>query len=170
MQLLEDRFEKLCIYNFSIDYPSICDRIEFNPKSKRDGGDLVFHLPDKEKIFLTWGKLDNARKKFQTLEEYAEYSINEVRRGAKGGLFERTPPRSLRVNSHNAVYNQTSLSEPSLGFLKAHRKSTKRGTYSIHLYCDQSCRFFVVYELLSRETEMSSEETFMKMVNSFKCH
>jgi hypothetical protein len=55
---LEKRnFEKFSVYNFSLDYPPVC-RIEFNPKSRHESGDVVFHFPDKEKVFVTWGSLE----------------------------------------------------------------------------------------------------------------
>ena len=52
---------------FSMDYPEVC-RIEFNPKSMKQKGDVVFHFPDREKIFVSWGKLDVAQKKLQRLK------------------------------------------------------------------------------------------------------
>ena len=56
-------FETFSVYSFSIDYPPVC-RVEFNPKSRREAGDIVFHFPDKEKLFLSWGNLEKAQKKF----------------------------------------------------------------------------------------------------------
>ena len=161
-----EHFEKLSIFNFFIDYPSVC-RLEFNPKSKHDSGDIAFHFPDKDKVFLTWGELEKAKKKFETLEEYAENSIKQVKNLSK--TFERVTPYSLSLNSHNAIYNQTSLSQQSPGLFGAGRKPIRRGTYSIHLYCEKSSRFFVIYAL-SGSTDESFREIFMKMVNSFRCH
>ncbi|MFI5449957.1 MAG: hypothetical protein ACHQ03_09385 [Candidatus Bathyarchaeia archaeon] len=165
-----EHFEKLSVFNFSTVYPSVC-RLEFNPKSKHDSGDIAFHFPDKSKVFLTWGALEKARKKFETLEEYAENSIKVVKKAAK--TFERVPPYSLNLNSHNAIYNQTSLSEKSPGLFGAGRQSIKHGTYSIHLYCEESSRFFVIYAVFSstdESTDESFKEIFMKMANSFQCH
>ena len=160
-------FEKLMIYKFSIDYPSVC-RAEFNPKNKHDSGDLVFHFPDKEKVFITWGELENARKKFRTLADYAENSIKEVKKGAT--VFERDEPSSMIVNSHEALYNQTSVSQPPMGLLSMGKKLVKRRTYSVHLYCEQSSRFFVIYALSSDSTDESFRETYMHMAKSFTCH
>ena len=155
------------IYKFSIDYPSVC-RAEFNPKNQHDSGDLVFHFPNKEKVFITWGELEKARKKFRTLSDYAESSIKEVRKGAT--VFEREEQSSITLNSHEALYNQTSVSQPPMGLLGVRRKLVKRGTYSVHLYCEQSSRFFVIYALFSDSTDESFRETFMHMANSFTCH
>ena len=64
--MAKEGFETFSVYNFSVDYPAVC-RIEFNPKSRREAGDIVFHFPDREKVFLTWGKLEDAQKKFPTV-------------------------------------------------------------------------------------------------------
>ena len=165
--LLGEDFEKLTIYKFSIDYPSVC-RAEFNQKNKHDSGDLVFHFPDKEKVFITWGELEKARKKFRTLSDYAENSIKEVKKGAT--VFERKEQSTMSLNSHEALYNQTSVSQPRLGLIGLGRKPVKRGTYSVHLYCEPSARFFVIYALFSDSTDESFRETFMRMANSFTCH
>jgi len=164
--LKTEHFEKLSVFNFSTVYPSVC-RLEFNRKSKRDSGDIAFHFPDKNKVFLTWGELERARKKFETLEEYAENSIEIVKKSAK--TFERVPPYSLTLNSHNAIYNETSVSERSPGLFGAGRQPIKHGTFSIHLYCEESSRFFVIYALFGSADE-SFREIFMKMANSFRCH
>jgi len=63
-------------------YPSVC-RLEFSPKSTRDSGDIAFHFPDENKVFLTWVELEKARKKFEMLEEYAEKSIKVVKKEAR---------------------------------------------------------------------------------------
>ena len=159
-------FDKLSMYNFSTVYPSVC-RLELNPKSKREGGDIAFHFPDKNKLFVTWGELENARKKFATLEEYAESSITVVKKTAK--KFERETPSSITVNSHNAIYNQTSVSEKPTGLFGGGGHPVKHGTYSVHMYCEKSSRFFVIYALFG-VSEESFKEVFMKMVNSFRCH
>ena len=72
-QLLDEpEFETFSVYKFSMNYPPIC-RVEFNPKTRREAGDIVFHFPDPdrpraptEKVFLSWGALDKATKKFPT--------------------------------------------------------------------------------------------------------
>jgi hypothetical protein len=167
LRLLGEDFEKLTIYKFSIDYPSAC-RTEFNPKNKHNSGDLVFHFPNKEKVFITWGELEKAKKKFPTLSDYAENSIKQVRKEAT--VFEREKQSSISLNSHEALYNQTSVSQPPLGLLGLGRKPVKRGTYSVHLYCEPSARFFVIYALFSGSTDESFRETFMHMAKSFTCH
>ena len=149
-----------------MEYPSVC-RLEFNPKSKRDSGDIAFHFPDKDKVFLSWGELEKARKKFDAVEKFAESSIKQVKNESK--TFERVTPYSITLNSHDAIYNQTSLSQQSPLLFGAGRKPMKRGTYSVHLFCEESSRFFVIYSL-SGCTDESFKEIFMKIVNSFRCH
>ena len=75
-----ENFEKFSVYKFSIDYPKVC-RVEFNPKSRRESGDIVFHFPDREKVYISWGDLDIAKKRFQTPENQAEQGIKRIMKG-----------------------------------------------------------------------------------------
>src|SRR5208337_5383105 len=100
---------------FSIDYPKVC-RIEFHPKSMKQKGDVVFHFPDREKIFVSWGKLDVALKKFATVEEQAENSLKSVSKSAQPKTMERVDQDSMKINSHTAVYNHIRVEERPRGF------------------------------------------------------
>ena len=61
LQFPNSESEPFSAYGFSIQYPMVC-RVEFNPKSLRGKGDVVFHFPDREKLFVTWGNLAAALK------------------------------------------------------------------------------------------------------------
>jgi hypothetical protein len=111
IHLLENAsFEKFSVYKFSISYPSVC-RVEFNPKSRRESGDVVFHFPDKEKVFLSWGDLEKVQKRFSTVEEQAEHGIKTVSKSGAVKGCERVVRDSIEVNSHKAAYNHIRLKE-----------------------------------------------------------
>jgi hypothetical protein len=161
--------ERFSVYGFSIDYPRIC-WIEFNPKSRRDAGDVVFHFLEKEKIFLSWGELERAEKRFQSIEGHAEHGISVLRKNRAARDFERVRNDSLTLNSHSAVYNRIRVKELLAGFLSG-KKTVEREAYSIHLHCRESSRYFVLYSLLSRSaTDETYEKSILAMANSFKCH
>jgi len=161
-------FEKFSVYGFSIDYPSTC-YVELSPKSRREVGDVVFHFPNKDKVYVTWEGLEKARKKFRTVDEQAEHSINQVTKSTSVRRVERLSRDSLTINSHKAVYNRLKLDEIPAGFL-LRTKSTTHETHSVHLHCENSSRFFVIYSLLSSNPPENFQSIMMSIVNSFRCH
>jgi hypothetical protein len=163
-------FEKFSVYRFSMGYPPVC-RVEFNPKSRREGGDIVFHFPDKEKVFLSWGALEKATKKFESVEKQAEHSIQSVKKsgGVKG--FEKLSEDTLSINDHKAVFNRIRMEEVRGGFFPGGRSSgIKREALSLHLHCDNSARYFVIYAMLTTRAPEDFSDLYMTMAKSFKCH
>jgi hypothetical protein len=151
-----------------MDYPAVC-RIEFNPKSRREAGDVVFHFPDREKIFLSWGNLEKALKKFPTAEEQAEHSLESVKKDSHAKSVERIKQNSLEINSHKASYNHFKVEEiPSSLF--PGKKTRERQALTMHLHCEPTSRYFVVYVLLSPNAPEDFEDLFLDMLRSFKCH
>jgi hypothetical protein len=169
IHLLEkSNFETFSVYKFSIDYPNVC-RVEFNPKSRRESGDVVFHFPDKEKLYISWGQLEEAQKRFPTIEEQAEHGIKTLSKSRSIKGTERIKKDMIRVNSHEAVYNHIRLNQASPGLFSG-GKTTPHDSYSVHLQCDKSSRYFVIYTLLSASAPKDFEDLMKVMVDSFKCH
>jgi hypothetical protein len=160
--------ETFSVYGFSIGYPPVC-RFEFNPKSRHEKGDIVIHFPDKEKLFLSWGDLATVQKNFQTVKGQVDHSIKAMMKSRNVGKVERTLNLPLAINSHKAEYNQVKFEELSVGgFFKT--KATKRLTYSVHVHCQESRRFFVIYAILSPKAPEDFEGLFTIMAKSFVCH
>lgn len=161
-------FERFSVYKFGIDYPSVC-KIEFNPKSRREGGDVVFHFPDREKMFLSWGDLEKAQKKFGTAEEQAEHSLKVVTKGGSVKKMEKLWCDTLSISSHEAAYNRVKLDEVPRGIFPS-KRTISHETHSIHLHCDKSSRYFVIYSMLSPNAPEDFGNLLMTMAKSFKCH
>jgi len=176
-QLLDEpEFETFSVYKFSMNYPPIC-RVEFNPKSRREGGDIVFHFPDPdrpraptEKVFLSWGALDKATKKFPTADEQAEHSLKAVKKssGVKG--FEKVAQDTIDINNHKAVYNRIKMEEVRGGLFPGRGGGVKREALSLHLHCENSSRYFVIYAMLTANAPEDFGDLYMMMAKSFKCH
>jgi hypothetical protein len=167
-RLAKQGFETFSVYSLSMDYPAVC-RIEFNPKSRREAGDVVFHFPDREKVFLSWGKLENAQKKFPTVEDQAEHSLKAIEKSAGVRKLEKVSHDLLEINSHKAAYNRVSMEQAAASFL-SRKRMTKREAFSLHLHCESMSRYFVIYTLLSENAPEDFEGLFLDMVHSFKCH
>lgn len=167
---LEDAtFEKFSVYGFSVDYPTVC-RVEFNPKSRREAGDVVFHFPDKEKIFLSWGDLEKVQKRFPTVEDQAEHGIKTVSKSGAVKGCERVTKDLIELNSHKAAYNHIRLKEMMGGGIFGGSKTVLRDGYSAHLQCEKSSRYFVVYTLLSANAPQDFGDLMKTIIDSFRCH
>jgi hypothetical protein len=166
--LTSEGFEKFSVYGFSIDYPKVC-RVEFNPKSRRESGDVVFHFPDKEKLYLSWGELEKAQKSFQTIEKQAEHGVENLRKGGNVKNFERVKQDTLNVNTHKAIYNHIKVGQPVPGLFSS-KKITYRQGYSCHLHCENSSRYFVIYTILSPNGPEDFGELTLTIIESFECH
>ncbi len=164
---MEQELERFSVYGFSIEYPKD-SRVEFNPKSRRLAGDIVFHFPDRVKIFLSWGDLEKAAK-FPTVQEHADHSLQRIKKAGNVKSFERISHDSIRINSHEGAYNRAKFEEVSVGFFSG-RKRNPREADSVHVHCPESSRFFVVYALLPTGGTYDYDRTFRKMANSLECH
>jgi len=100
------------VYNFSIGYPREC-RVEFNPKSRREAGDIIFHFPDREKVLLSWGDLEKAKKKFETAEKQAEHSLQVIKNSRNVKKAERLWTDILSLNKHRAAVRRQPRSNPA---------------------------------------------------------
>jgi hypothetical protein len=160
--------EKFSVYKFSIDYPPVC-RVEFNPKSRREKGHMVFHFPDEEKLFLSWGELEQAQKKFPTSKDHANHSIKVMKKMDNVKDLEIASQDSIMVNTHDATYSRLKFEGVALG-LVTRRKGVPHQAYSLHVHCDQTSRYFVIYAMLSKQAPEDFSELFVLMANSFKCH
>jgi len=164
---MEQDYERFSVYGFSIDYPKDT-RIEFNPKNRRGEGDVVFHFPDKVKIFLSWGDLEKATKTFGTVEKHAGHGLNRVKKAKNVKNFELISHDSLRIASHQGLYNRAKFEEVAVGFLS--KRMSPREAHSVHVHCAESSRYFVVYALLPISGMTDYERVFVKMAKTLKCH
>jgi len=164
---MDKDFESFSIYGFSVDYPKD-SRVEFNPKGRRGEGDVVFHLPDRTKFFLSWGDLERASKSFKTVEEQAESSLKRIGKAGNVKSFERVSHDSITIHSHNGAYNQAKFEEVRVGLFGG--KKHPREAHSVHLYCQESGRYYVMYAMFPRGGAYDYEGAFRKMAKSLRCH
>jgi hypothetical protein len=169
--VMEQKMEQFSVYRFSMEYPPVC-RFEFNPKTRREKGDIVLHFPDKEKIFISWGQLPVVLKKYETAEAFAKHSIKSMTKSRTVNKSEILTQDSFRVNSHDAYYNKAKFLEAGGGGLFGGRRGPPGGriTCSVHLYCPNSSRYFVIYALLTAHAPEDFDDLFLKMVKTFQCH
>ena len=159
-------YERLQAYGFGVDYPNNCV-IEFNPKSNRTQGDIALKSPNGYKLFLSWGDLDKVEK-LHGVEGHADYSIKRMK-GSREATVKDVRREATKVNGHAASFSDIKLEivRRGLFFNKTTRPQEVR---SLHVHCDNSSRYFVLYGPAPPEKSQEQTEVFAKMIQSFACH
>ena len=161
-------FENFSMYGFTVDYPDK-SRVEFNSKSRREAGDVVFRLPDNIRIFLTWGDLTKVKNRFASAEEHANFSLDAMQRGKNVRNFERVSRDTVPMHSHNSSLNKVKFGEKTFALFSGH-KDLPRDAYSMHVHCDKSNRYFVLYSMAPADGQVRVDKIMESMQESFKCH
>ena len=166
--MLKNEFENFSMYGFSINYPDVC-RVEFNSKSRRETGDMSFKFPDSARIFLSWGELEKVSKRFGSPEEHANFSLDAMKKGKNVKNFERVSRDTMPLHSHNTSVNKVRFDEKALKVF-GRGKDIPREAYSLHVHCDKSNRYFVLYTMAAVDDERKFERIIESMRQSFNCH
>jgi hypothetical protein len=156
------------MYGFAIDYPQEC-RVEFNSKSRRETGDVVFRFPENNRIYLSWGELEKVTKRFGSPEEHANYSLDAMEKGKNVRNFQRLFRDTVPLHSHSSSVNKVKFDERTPSLL-ARSKPMPREAYSMHVHCDKSNRYFVLYTMASADEGIRFSRIMESMRESFRCH
>jgi hypothetical protein len=160
------KFEKFSVYGFSINYP-VDWKIEFNNKSERIKGHVAFKSPEGKVIFVSWGPLEEAKKSFHSCDEHANASLNNLKKIQEIEKIEIVETKPVEINLHKGRFNYVKVMGLKQGFIFS-RKSFQKEIRSLHLYCELSNRFFVIYGA-SSDKDSEYIHTFENMLKSFRC-
>jgi hypothetical protein len=160
--------ELLAMYGFSANYPNNA-RLELNPKARREKGDVVLHLEEGFKVFLSWGSLEEARKRYATAAAQASSSVERSVKSTRAKLAGPPETKSLKIQGHDAAYTHARMFVERGGFPFGSRRVTQ-DSHSMHLQCDDSGRFYVVYAFSPPETSEQVGNIFEPIMLSLKCH
>jgi len=164
----QQKYELLAMYGFSAKYPNNA-RLELNPKARREKGDVVFHLEEGRKVFLSWGSLKDARKRYATAAAQASDSIQRSLKSTRAKLDGPTETKSLKIQGHDASYTHARMSIERGGFPFGSRRVVQ-DSHSLHLQCDDSERYYVVYAFSRPETSEEVGKILEPIMLSLKCH
>jgi hypothetical protein len=163
-------FETFCVYGFGTVYPNTW-RVEFDPKSNRSKGDVVFKSPEKDNIFLSWGPLEKAQNRFSDTEGHLKYSIDRIKKNTRVGGVEIARKNDLDVQSHKALVSLLKVTFSMPGIIPFRKsKGEVQEVRTMHLHCEDTGRYYVIFGQITTDKSQMHEEIFNKMVNSFKCH
>jgi len=159
--------EIFAVYGFKLRIPNDW-RVEFNPKGDRIKGDVAFHTPKKNRIFLSWGPLKEANKRFKTVDEHRDWGVKQMEKlqGVKNVTISESKP--INVCGHRALLSRIIVTEDS-GFLSL--KQRDRVVYSMYLYCPNTARYYVLYAALNNPEEYPDfSKLFETVAQSMVCH
>jgi len=163
-----DDFEPLALYGFSAKCPKTA-RLELNPKSTRQKGDVVFHFEQGLKIFVSWGKLEDARKRYPTAAAQASDSVKRSIKSTQAKLDGTPETKNLKIQGHDAVYTHARMFVERGGFPFGSRRVTQ-DAYAMHVHCEDSGRYYVVYAFVRPEGSETLAKIFEPIMSSLKCH
>ena len=159
--------EQFALYGMQVEIPNDW-RVEFNPKGGRNKGDVVFHSPRGNRIFVSWGPLYDAMKRFKTLEEQRDSSISRVKKGPDVRSLSVSEMREDKIRGHRALVSHVSASVKA-GFMA--RTAAEKDLWSIHFYCPNLSRYYVLYSLLRTPDEFENfGAIFNSVAKSLSCH
>ncbi len=160
--------ERFALYGFEVEIPTVW-RVELNPKSTREKGDVAFHTGKGNSVFVSWGPLDLAKKRFKTLDEQRDSSLNEVKKRSSVKSVEIGEMREDVVGGHRALISHISASIKQ-AFLARGRENVQDVWY-VHFYCPNLSRYYVVYSLLKDPEKYEDfRGVFNNLAKSFVCH
>jgi len=164
----QPEYEALAMYGFSASYPNNA-RLELNPKTRREKGDIVLHLEEGLKVFLSWGSLEDARKRYATAAAQASASIEHSVKSTRAKLDGTPETKNLKIQGHDATYTHARMFVERGGFPFGSRRVTQE-SHSMHLQCDDSGRYYVVYAFGRPETSEQVGKIIEPIMLSLKCH
>jgi hypothetical protein len=155
------------VYGFQVEVPENW-RVEMNPKGSQKKGDVAFHSLKGNRFFISWGLLEDATKRFKSLDEQRDTSIKQVKRGPDVTKIDVGSQREEEVSGHRTLVTHVTATVKG-GFLS--RAVAEKDMWSAHLYCPEQGRFYVIYCLLRDKDEYGDiAPVFDKMIKSFSCH
>ena len=159
--------EKFAVYGAEVEIPGDW-RVEFNPKGTRKKADVVFQSPHGNRFFVSWGPLEEAQKKFKTLEEHRDYGIKRIKKGPDVRSAEVSDLNELQIDGHRALMSHVNA-KLQRGMMS--RGVSSRDIWSIHFYCPQTSRYYVVYSMQRESDEFDDlSAIFRSLADSMKCH
>jgi hypothetical protein len=167
-KITQPKYELVAMYGFSANCPNNA-RLELNPKTRRNKGDIVFHLEEGIKVFLSWGSLEDARKRYATAAAQASASIERSVKSTRAKLDGTPETKNLKIQGHDATYTHARMFVERGGFPFGSRRVTQ-DSHSLHLQCDESGRYYVVYAFARPEISEHVGKIMEPIMLSLKCH
>lgn len=162
------KYDRFSVYGFAIDYPATY-AVDFN-KAEHDKGEISFLSPEGDKISMNWGKLEKIQKRFDSVEEEAQEGVRRLKKSQNFENFEIVEHKTIPINNHDSVFNHVSFTHYRVVFPLVTRRAKELHVRSLHLHCEQSSRYFVIYGMAASNKSSELGSIFQNMIESFTCH
>ena len=160
-------FERLTLYGFSLIYPKDWV-VSIDEKSSREDGLLRIRFGNEATVNIVWGPLEKIKSKLPSPKEHAEYALKRIRREGDVVRAELLSVDRVDTELHEAYIAHSRIAREFGAFLM--RRYTVQEMLSLHVYCEESGRFFVVYGITGQTLFPEYEDTIRKILLSFRCH
>jgi hypothetical protein len=160
-------YECFCIYGFGVDYPADWEMV-IGRKLTRAEGTVAFRSAEGMEIGVSWGPLKEAKGRFSSVDEQARDALNRLKKSRGIINFQILEDGRDLIHEHEAVFNHARAELAAGGLFGGGKKQTE--ILSMHLYCDKSERYFVLYGKTTLERTYEYADVFSHMRRSFKCH
>ena len=158
--------ERFALYGFEIKIPAGW-RVELNPKSSREKGDVAFQSAKGNRVFVSWGPLSEA-KRFKNLEEHRDNSIEQVKKGSDVKSVCVSALKETTVSGHRALVSHVSATIRT-GMIG--RSVAGRDVWSVHFHCPNLSRYYVMFSMERDKTEFEDMgPVFESFVETMICH
>jgi len=163
------QYDHLSVYGFAVDYPEDW-RVELKPESDRNRGNLAFHSPTKDNMFISWEILERVQKRYTSPAEQVDSVLENIKKSRGVKSLEVMERKELEINGHKGVFTHLKVTSiHAIFFLKKH--VILHELWSLHVYCEQTARFFALYgSSTSEEKSLEQADIFKHMQKTFRCH
>jgi len=158
--------DRLNLYGFSFDFPFTA-KLEFNPKLTRETGGVAVKSSRDSVVFVTWGPLEKIPQKADEAEDHANFNLERIENRTRRRLTS-LEHKVQETNGHDSVYNVVML-EPTGGVF-GRGKREEETVRSLHIHCETSGRYFVVYCVTNKKNGDQQSLALETVINSFRCH
>jgi len=162
------QYDHLSVYGFCVDYPEDW-RVELKPESDRNKGNLAFHSPTKDNMFISWEILERVQKRYTSLAEQVNDVLENIKKSRGVKSLEVMEKKELEINGHTGVFTHLKVTSIQPFFFK--KRVNLQELWSLHVYCEQTARFFALYGSSgSDERSLEQADIFKHMQRTFRCH
>ncbi len=159
--------ERFAVYGFHLDIPDDW-RVEFNPKSNRSEGDVAFHSPKNNILFVSWGKLEDAKKRYASLEAHRDDTVKRIRKSPNITDAKLSKSERVVVSGHDGLRSEVTVQQ-TRGIIG--RRQLAHDVMSVHFYCEETGRFYVVHwDITVADEYPDAAKTLSSLVASVACH
>jgi hypothetical protein len=158
--------EKFAVYGFEILILSDW-RVELNPKSSREKGDVAFQSRKGNRVFVSWGPLSEASR-FKTLEAHRDSSLERVKKGSDVKSVNVSDLKETKICGHRALVSHVSavIRAGMMG-----RNTVGRDIWSVHFHCPNLSRYYVLFSMERDSSEFEDlGPIFESFVSTMVCH